>query len=244
MRLIIVGSGSDGNCYILDNGKESLIIEAGMPVKQILKALDFNLKKVVGCLITHDHGDHAKYAKDLMSRSIPVWATQPTHVALGTDFNHYTRFTWSGDQFQVGNFTIKAFDVKHAAAEPVGYLIHHPEMGMALFMTDTCFCPYKFNGLSHAIIEANYCERILQEKLEAGETNKVHRDHVLTGHMSIDTCKNALLSYDLKTVKNIVLIHLSNDHSDESRFKQIIQGATGKMVHVAANGMTLDNFNQ
>ena len=31
MRLKVLGSGSSGNCYILENDNEALIIEAGLP---------------------------------------------------------------------------------------------------------------------------------------------------------------------------------------------------------------------
>ena len=66
MELRVLGSSSSGNCYILDNGNEALIIEAGIRFIDVKKALDFNIRKVVGCLITHQHNDHAKYAKAMV----------------------------------------------------------------------------------------------------------------------------------------------------------------------------------
>ena len=66
MKLIVLGSSSSGNCYILDNGKEALIIEAGIRFQEVKKALDFNLRKVVGCVVTHAHNDHAKYIKAIV----------------------------------------------------------------------------------------------------------------------------------------------------------------------------------
>lgn len=61
MELKVLGSSSSGNCYIIDNGKEALILEAGVRFQEVKKALGYNLRKVVGCLITHRHQDHAKY---------------------------------------------------------------------------------------------------------------------------------------------------------------------------------------
>ena len=63
MKLIVLGSSSSGNCYILDNGKEALIIEAGIRFQEVKKALDFNLRKVVGCVVTHAHNDHVNPEK-------------------------------------------------------------------------------------------------------------------------------------------------------------------------------------
>lgn len=55
MRLKVLASGSKGNCYILQSPTGSLLIEAGIPWKEIQKGLDFDLRQVVGCLISHEH---------------------------------------------------------------------------------------------------------------------------------------------------------------------------------------------
>lgn len=55
MKLKVLGSGSSGNCYILENDSEALIIEAGVPIMETKKALDFNIRKVRGVVISHEH---------------------------------------------------------------------------------------------------------------------------------------------------------------------------------------------
>lgn len=55
MKLIIVGTGSKGNCYILSSGKESLVIEAGASYEKILRGLNYNVKNVVGVVVSHSH---------------------------------------------------------------------------------------------------------------------------------------------------------------------------------------------
>ena len=60
MELRVLGSSSSGKCNIQDNGKEALNIEAGIRFLDVIKALEFNIRKVVGCLITQQHTDHAK----------------------------------------------------------------------------------------------------------------------------------------------------------------------------------------
>ena len=54
--LKIIGSSSSGNAYILDCGSEQLILELGVSWKEILKALNFDLSKVVGVCVSHSHG--------------------------------------------------------------------------------------------------------------------------------------------------------------------------------------------
>lgn len=46
MNLTVVGSGSNGNCYVLQNEEEALIIEAGLPFdKKVKEALHWNVEK-------------------------------------------------------------------------------------------------------------------------------------------------------------------------------------------------------
>ena len=93
------------------------------------------------------------------------------------------------------------------------------------------------------LIEANYRLDILERNIAEGRIPKALRDRTLQSHMSFDTCRDALLSNDLKAVNNIVLIHLSDGNSNAVEFREGIHQATGKTVHIAEKGMIL-NFNK
>ena len=128
-----------------------------------------------------------------------------------------------------------AFDVQHDCREPLGFLIKHPEMGLCLFATDTYYLKYNFSGLNQIIIEANYCEEILESRGSSFIKNRV-----IESHMSLQTCKKYLQNQDLSKVHNIVLIHLSDGNSDERKFNREIDEITTKKVSVASAGMILD----
>ena len=51
-----ISSGSNGNCYLLNCNDEILIIECGCSLKEVKRALNFDLSKIVGCVISHSHG--------------------------------------------------------------------------------------------------------------------------------------------------------------------------------------------
>ena len=55
MTFKCVGTGSNGNCYLLSIKKEILVIETGLPYKKILQGLNYNIKDVVGVVISHSH---------------------------------------------------------------------------------------------------------------------------------------------------------------------------------------------
>lgn len=75
MRLKCLGSSSAGNCYLLtsDSG-ETLILDCGIPIKEIKKGLNWNIKDVVGVLCTHKHLDHSKSLNDFQAMGIPIFA--------------------------------------------------------------------------------------------------------------------------------------------------------------------------
>ena len=56
MKLKCIGTGSSGNCYLLisDNG-ETLILDCGIPIKEIKKGLDWNIRGIRGMIISHAH---------------------------------------------------------------------------------------------------------------------------------------------------------------------------------------------
>lgn len=250
MKLKVLGSSSSGNCYLLtaDNG-ETLIIEAGIRFDKVKKALGFDLSKVVGCIVTHEHGDHAKYAADMLKSWITVCMSHGTAEALGllqpvggrkVPCAWYKPF----DRFSLGSFEVMPFPVQHDAAEPFGYLIRHPECGCVLFATDTYYLKYRFKGLSNILIECNYRLDLLRLGVQAGRIGQERYERTVKSHMSLDTCLDTLLANDLSKVNNIVLIHLSSDNSVPGEFVSYVREATGKpAVFAAVPGMTID-FNR
>jgi len=244
MKLHIIGSSSSGNCYILkaSNG-EMLMLECGLAYSKIQPAIGFRVDKVAGCLVTHSHGDHCKGIQGVLGAGIWVWATFKEHNAMGTRSHHNAYCIVKNKPFEVGDFDVITFSVEHDTPDPVGFLIRHAECGTVLFLTDSIYSPYTFRGLNNVIVEANYCQKILDERLAAGEDPQFLRDRVIQSHMSIDHCIELLQANDLSEVNNVVLIHLSDRNSHAKQFQQRVADATGKTVSVADAGMILD-FNK
>lgn len=237
MILKVIGTGSHGNAYLLYNKEEAILIECGVTIRKIKEALNFNFSKLVGCLVTHEHGDHNKAIKDVLSLGINVYASKGTLEASGVEKHHKSHIVQSKRAYQIGNFKIIPFDVKHDVKEPLGFLINHPSCGTTLFLTDTLYSPYKFSGLNNIIIEANFCEDIVDKKLKSDK--KFLRDRIIKSHLSIQNCIEILNVNDLSAVNNIILIHLSDSNSNEIEFKNKVEQATGKNTFVADDGFTM-----
>ena len=238
MVLKVLGSSSQGNCYILENKNEALIIEAGVRFIEVKKALGFDIRKVSGCLITHQHNDHAKYIKAMVESGFPTLALEEVWTAKGvTGSRAYCIERGKGYRF--GRFKVLPFDACHDVP-CVGYLIDHPETGRIMFLTDSCMCEYVFPGLNQVMIECNYSDAKLVEAINAGRTLPSQRERLMTSHMELNTCKGFLCANDLTNVANIVLLHLSDNNSDEKNFVSEIDRQTGKVVYAAHTGLEIE----
>lgn len=238
MVLKVLGSSSQGNCYILENRDEALIIEAGVRFIEVKKALGFDIRKVSGCLITHQHNDHAKYIKAMVESGFPTLALEEVWTAKGvTGSRAYCIERGKGYRF--GRFKVLPFDACHDVP-CVGYLIDHPETGRIMFLTDSCMCEYVFPGLNQVMIECNYSDAKLVEAINAGRTLPSQRERLMTSHMELNTCKGFLCANDLTNVANIVLLHLSDNNSDEKNFVSEIERQTGKVVYAAHTGLEIE----
>ncbi len=240
MNLKVISTGSIGNCYLLGNEQEAILLECGVNINQIKKALNFNFKNVKGCLVTHEHNDHSKSIQQIVELGINVYSSKGTFENLKNQFvNHRKKTIESGVVFSIGNFKIIAFDVKHDAKQPFGYLIQHNNCGKVLFLTDTYFCEYTFKGLNNIIIEANYSKEIIDKKYGIDSNKEFLKNRILRSHFSLENCKDMLSANDLTNVNNIVLIHLSDTNSNEKEFKKQVETLTGKTTTVASANMVI-----
>lgn len=242
MRLTILGSSSAANGYVLDNGREALVLECGCPLPDLQRAVGFDLRRVAGVLLTHEHADHARHALKYIKAALPLYASEGTFWHLpdevrGSLFRHTIGY---GERFKLGGFDVLPFVVRHDAAEPLGFYIKHPDMGSLLFATDTRFLPYTFDGVRTWILECNYDTTLLAENARAGIVSEAQRVRVVESHMSLDTCRETLLANDLTEARRIILIHLSDRNSDAAQFKQTIARATGREVIIADRGQTIE----
>lgn len=56
MKLGCARTGSLGNAYFVQaDNEEILLLDAGIPINDIKKMVNYEIDKVVGCVITHSH---------------------------------------------------------------------------------------------------------------------------------------------------------------------------------------------
>jgi phosphoribosyl 1,2-cyclic phosphodiesterase len=236
MRLKVLGSTSKGNCYILENKNEALIIEAGVTISMVRKALDGNIEKVVGCLISHSHNDHAghmmMYAKAGISilSSFSVFNTRRINKLRNKGI-----LIEPGQGYFIGSFNVIPFELNHDVP-CLGFLITHQETGRIAFITDTFKYRHTFRDIDHYLIECNYANDILDKNVSLGVIHPSLRKRIIVSHMELENCKAALMANDLDKARQIILLHLSDNNSCRVRFREEVSAVTGKDVFIAAKG--------
>lgn len=230
LEIKTLATGSKGNCYYINDGDTHLLIEAGIPFKDIQRGLHFQTSNIAGCLITHEHQDHCKGVKTVLDRGLNVYMSKGTKEALNIQ-HHRIKTVESKKQFQLGTWTILPFDVQHDVSEPYGYLLQSKHGYKVLFATDTYYIKYRFNGLTHILIECNWDEQTLNENIAKGYLEPFLKKRIMQSHMGLETLLDFFKANDLSKVQEIWLLHLSDGNANEERIRNEVAKVTGKMIY-------------
>ena len=229
MRFEALASSSSGNAYVVGDQDTRILLECGVSHSKLQKLSGFSLSEFQACLVSHEHKDHAKSVRELISRGMDVYMSQGTAEALETDA---VKLIESMEQFNVGSLDIVPFTTFHDAREPLGFLIKSRVDGDVLaFATDTVNLRYKFPGLNILAIEANYDKNVLERCERMPE--KV-RYRITNSHMEIETLCDYLRGLDLSQCRQIHLLHLSDATSHEGHFINKVKRAVPPGVEVTA----------
>lgn len=233
-----LASSSAGNSYAVDDGETVLLLEAGIASKKILSGYAELLDRVAGCLVTHEHKDHAKAAWDLTKSGIDVYTSEGTQAAIcpsgGSVFwNHRLHTVKAETQYRIGSWFVVPWEAQHDCAEPLGFLLYSTvTKEKLLFATDTYFIPNTFQGLNIVLVECNYDLMKLTRNVDDGVIPAALKPRILQSHFSLANVKDFLTANELKDVRRIYLCHVSKQNGDKQSFKNEIEALTGIPVTV------------
>ena len=228
MDIKIIASGSSGNAYLIGDGRTRLLLDAGIPFSRIQIGCGFRTSSIDACLVTHRHGDHAAAVPKLLQRGITVYSNADVAgLYEGVQELHALR------EHTVGTFRVLPFEAEHDVP-CYGYQVTSTATGEKLvYITDSAYVRYTFTGLTHIMIEANYAEDIMIGNVRDDKIPFPLAERVAQTHMSIDTLLELLRANDITKVRQIYLLHLSDNNSDAEKFKRLVQQETGAEVYIA-----------
>lgn len=202
-----------------------------MKYEKVQKALQYRTRDIAGCLITHEHGDHAKYTDQYLKNGINCYMTKGTKKAKKID-SHRLYTIKAKQETRIGSWSILPFEIEHDAEEPVGFLMKSTQGFKVLYLTDTKYCKYSFKGLTHLMLEVNYIYETMQENVKRGLVHQGLANRIMESHFSLEYALKLLEANDLSQLQQIYLIHLSNRNSDAQYIKEQVQEISGVPVYI------------
>lgn len=186
------------------------------------------VSSIDGCLVTHRHGDHSKSVDKLLERGIPVYGNKDM-LDFNRDITYKPELQW----FKIGTFDILPFNVKHDVECYGFYIKSIISNETLLYITDAAYCKYTFPDINYLLIEANYAQNKIYNAVKNRETSDYLAERIIKTHMCIETMIGFLKSNDLSNLKKIVLLHMSDNHSDENDFKNRVKSITNADIYTA-----------
>lgn len=231
MQLKIIGTGSSGNSMLLENADMSILLDCGMPITELKKALNFKVSKLKFAICSHVHNDHSAYISKILCMGIPVYMP----MSVKEQYAGYSNAIQVEpmNQISVNGITFIPFIVPHDGVECFAYIIKWEKRTIA-WLTDLEYCPYSLAklGLTDIFVECNYVDDEVQSDIP-------NYEHKLLGHMGLTACTEFIKHNVTENLQNIVLIHASESLNSKRVIDQISEMAN-KPVWVARKGMVVD----
>ena len=200
MRITCLGSGSTGNCFLLEDSGRLLILDAGVKLDKLLACKRLtSFSRVDGALVTHKHKDHCLCAPELVKAGVNVYSPD----------NFVTR-----KKYKIDSFAVMPFLCYHDV-ENYGYVIRCPSGAKVVYATDTATLP----RIVHAdvwLVECNYTEKKWQENVAQAETGFRYFGRVKECHMGLETLQAYFKALQAPTAA-ILLCHLSESGNADAR---------------------------
>jgi phosphoribosyl 1,2-cyclic phosphodiesterase len=216
----ILGSGSAGNCALVETRETRLLIDGGLSARQTMLRLaqcGVNPIEIDGILLTHEHSDHAG-GLDVWCKNFgtPIYCNSLTAEVLqrsAPDQRKDWRLFVTGTRFRIKDIDIETFPVPHDAVDPTGFVLHHGRAALG-FLTDLGFATKlvyeRVRQVHTLIIETNHDEKLLQNDTKRPWSVK-QRIMSRHGHLSNAAAADVLLELLGTKLRRAVLGHLSRD---------------------------------
>lgn len=241
IEFIPIASGSAGNCYVVRaEGHQPLLIDPGIPFAELQRELwdlEINVSDCCAALCSHSHLDHCKAVVKLMAAGIDCYASRECWQQMGLA-GHRAKVAKVLDGNIVGGWGFMAFDAVHDSDGTLGFTIEemnpHPRVeNRLLYLSDSAYCPYRFEGLTHVCIECNYSAELMRENVMAGRLDPSVATRTIGSHSSIETVCAMLKANDLSKCQEVWLLHLSQTNGDPEAFRRQVQAEVGLPVFIA-----------
>lgn len=269
MKFTVLGSGSTGNAVLISTETTTVLVDAGMSAREILRRLGemgVSHDRLNGVLITHEHGDHAGGLRVLLSTvNCPVYISRPTEDAYydtraggrngdsesskrRSALNNRAEEIESNREFRIGDIDFEPFSVPHDAADNFGFVAKKDGVKIATLMDFGHISPLikeKLLGCDAIVVESNHSRDMLRAcSVYTWELKQ--RIMSGTGHLSNEDLSDWLTNDFDGSARHVVLAHLSQ-RANEPHLARIMAETALQMrapLFKAETKITISHYKQ
>ena len=218
MQFASLGSGSRGNCTVIENDGTTILLDCGFSMRETerrLKRLGREIKQVSAILVTHEHGDHVSGVASLSKKyQLPVWSSRGTAKAAKLEELQHWNCIDIHQKFEIDNILIQPVPVPHDAREPCQFVFSDGDWRLGVLTDTGSITPYieqQYSACDAFILEANHDEEMLAKG--AYPTSLKHRVGGNFGHLNNSQAKDLLNRIDISRLQYLVASHISDKNN-------------------------------
>ena len=232
LHLHILGSGSKGNCALVEGPQGLIMIDDGFSRREVLSRmheLDLSENDVRALILTHEHSDHvggvSVWCKRFEGELYASAGTAETRAYL--DCLPFTEFA-PGDVLSIAGVDVATFPTSHDVVNPVGFRFScgGDTIGYA---TDTGILPPGAMRLLAdtriLALESNHDVPMLR----TGSYPRVLQDRIISerGHLSNAQAAEAVPRLVTGRTEQLVAMHISQENNRPSLAVRALADALG-----------------
>ena len=248
LRVTILGSGSSGNCTLLETEHTRLLVDAGLGKKETLRrlaAVGREVNRLDGIVISHEHSDHiGSLAQVLGQWRTTVYLTEATHtevLRILPESSHKrldrVEHIRAGQRVIVGDIEVSPLSSPHDAVDPLGFTFRANGTKVAI-VTDLGYLPelvkVHLRDSDCLMLESNHD----LDMLKVGPYPWHIKQRVMsrTGHLSNHTVSEFFADAEAFDghARYVVLAHLSENNNNPDVARISAAEALGRRNGAAA----------
>ena len=248
MRFISLGSGSSGNCAYIGTETQGVLIDAGVDSKKVFASLADNGIKpemVKGVILTHDHGDHVRYAYSIArnNKHIRIYCTLRVlngifrRHSISRRLKEVHESIFKEIPFSLAGMQFTAFDVSHDGTDNAGFFVEYGTQHFAIATDLGCITErarFYMTKADYLMIEANYDSAMLDNgKYPEYLKNRIRADN---GHLDNKVTAEFVANSCDERLKYVFLCHLSNDNNTPEIACRVVSEALKAKGRIVGTG--------
>jgi len=221
LQFASLGSGSKGNCTLIEADGTTLLVDCGFSMRETerrLQRLSRQIEQVSAILVTHEHGDHVRGVASLAKKyKVPVWSSRGTAKAAKLEELNDLGL-WNcidiHQQFEINAIQIQPVPVPHDAKEPCQFIFTDGDWRLGVLTDTGSITPYieeQYSACDAFILEANHDEEMLANG--AYPASLKHRVGGNYGHLNNSQAKDLLNAIDISKLQYLVASHISDKNN-------------------------------